>query len=207
MNNNEIIVDKRNVGKTTFLYNEITKSYNKYNFIVLDSATDHVDKSLLRKLVSTYNDAVVIYTENPSQIILSNMKLEEYKKIYKNYFPFCEITANMNKVMCFDLSYFLEKAYEELENNNSIELYNYYRKKYNDLSQQIITCILLMNNEGLLNNIHVVMDEIELPIVDYNLSELQNNITFLASVHPENSFGTFYQNFSRARFKPYIKEG
>ena len=207
MSNNEIIVDKRNVGKTTFLYNEILKGYSNYNFIVLDSATDHVDKSLLKKVVNTYNDAVVIYTENPSQIVINNMKIEEYKKIYKNYFPFNEIITNMNNVICFDLSYFLEKAYEELENNNSKELYNYYRKKYNDLSQQIITCIVLMNKEGLLNSVYVVMDEIELPIVEYDLKVFQDDVSFLASVHPENSFGTFYQGFTRARFKPYIKEG
>lgn len=206
MNSNEIIIDKRNVGKTTYLYNEIVKCYNNFNIIILDSATDHVEKSLLRKVANTYSDVVIIYTENPSQIVINNMTIEEYTKVYMNYFPFYEISSTISKVVCFDLSYFLEKAYEEYESNNSKEMYEYYRRKYNDLSQQIIACLILMNREGLLKDVHVVMDEIELPVVDYDLNKLQNDISFLASVHPENSNGTFYQGFTRARFNPYMKE-
>ena len=49
----------------------------------------------------------------------------------------------------------------------------------------------------------VVMDEIEFPIMNNDISVFQKNISFLASVHPENAFGSFYQSFETANFKPY----
>ncbi|NLA33439.1 MAG: hypothetical protein GX861_01045 [Tenericutes bacterium] len=49
------------------------------------------------------------------------------------------------------------------------------------------------------------MDEIEFPIVDYDISIFQKNIDFIAAVHPENAFGTFYQSFDKIKFKTYQK--
>ena len=49
------------------------------------------------------------------------------------------------------------------------------------------------------------MDEIEFPIVNYDISLLQKDLSFIASVHPENSFGTFYTTFDKLKFISYKK--
>ena len=38
-----------------------------------------------------------------------------------------------------------------------------------------------------------------------DISILQNNLNFLAAVHPENDFGTFYESFDKIKFKKYQK--
>jgi hypothetical protein len=60
-----------------------------------------------------------------------------------------------------------------------------------------------MEREKLIRNCFVVMDEIEFPITEYTIDELEDGISFLASVHPENAFGTFYESFSRLKFQKY----
>lgn len=62
-----------------------------------------------------------------------------------------------------------------------------------------------MEKYGIVKNKFIVMDEIEFPITNYNIAQLQNNIKFIASVHPENSFGTFYESFDKIKFKIYQK--
>ena len=56
-----------------------------------------------------------------------------------------------------------------------------------------------MEKCGIINNVVVVMDEIEFPISNIDISLFQKNIKFLASVHPENAFGNFYQNFEKIK--------
>ena len=104
------------------------------------------------------------------------------------------------------MSYFLEKGHHVFEQTNDVSLYRYYRNLYNNLSQQIVLSLILMEKSGILNNKIIVMDEIEFPISEYNISQLQGDLSFLASVHPENSFGTFYESFDRMQFKKYQKK-
>jgi hypothetical protein len=73
------------------------------------------------------------------------------------------------------------------------------------MSQQIVLTLILMEKYGIIDNSVVIMDEIELPVVDYDISMFQSDINFLASVHPENAFGSFYKNFEKADFKAYCK--
>ena len=57
----------------------------------------------------------------------------------------------------------------------------------------------------IINNTIVVMDEIEFTIVNYDISLLQKDISFIASIHPENAFGTFYNTFDKIKFISYVK--
>ena len=205
-NNNELIVEGREVGKTTFLLSAITNLKNKgYNIFVLDSATEHEDKSLLKKVVNTYSNAVVLTITNEKQIILDKIDFNTFVNNYRHYFPFNEVSCNLDKTICFDLSYFLELGHTIYDNFSNKELYKYYRKLYNTISEQIVLTLILMEKDGIIKNSVVVMDEIELPINNNQIELLQKNLHFIAAVHPENAFGSFYQTFKNIHIKSYLK--
>lgn len=206
MQNNKIIIDERNTGKTTYLLVEIDRLHQKgVNIVVMDSATEHEQKSLLKKTCNNIKKSIVIDMQNPNNIVIDKVDIQYFVENFMNYFPFAEVVKNRDKTICFDLSYFLEKGHDEFDKTNSIELYNYYRSLYNNLSQQITVSLILMEKYGIINNTVVVMDEIEFPIVNYDISLLQKDLSFIASVHPENAFGTFYTAFDKLKFMPYKK--
>jgi len=206
MQNNQIIIDGRDTGKTTYLLTEIDRLYQEgINIVVMDSATEHEEKSLLKKACNNIKEYTVIDMRDPKNIVIDKVGIQHFVKNFMNYFPFAEVVKNRDKTICFDLSYFLEKGHDEFDRTNSIELYNYYRSLYNNLSQQIAVSLILMEKYGIINNTVVVMDEIEFPIVNYDISLLQKDLSFIASIHPENSFGTFYTTFDKLKFISYRK--
>ncbi len=206
MKKNQLIVDSRETGKTTYLFNEIHRLVKEgNNIIILDSATEHQDKSLLKKVINYYNNAIIIDVKEEKSVALREVTVQDFIKNFTNYFPFNEIFSNKDKIICFDLSHFLEKGHAILDETKNIEKYNYYRNLYNLISQQIALSLILMEKLSIIRNSIVVMDEIEFPIVDYDISIFQKNIDFIAAVHPENAFGTFYQSFDKIKFKTYQK--
>lgn len=206
MQNNQIIIDGRDTGKTTYLLTEIDRLYQEgINIVVMDSATEHEEKSLLKKACNNIKEYTVIDMRDPKNIVIDKVGIQHFVKNFMNYFPFAEVVKNRDKTICFDLSYFLEKGHDEFDRTNSIELYNYYRSLYNNLSQQIAVSLILMEKYGIINNTVVVMDEIEFPIVNYDISLLQKDLSFIASIHPENAFGTFYTTFDKLKFISYRK--
>ena len=206
MKNNQIIINERDTGKTTYLLSEIGRLHQEgVNVVVMDSATEHEEKSLLRKICSNIKETTVIDMKISDNIVIHKVSIQHFVENFMNYFPFAEVIKNRDKIICFDLSYFLEKGYDEYDKTNSIELYNYYRNLYNNLSQQIAVSLILMEKYGIINNTVVVMDEIEFPIVNYDISLLQRDLSFIASIHPENAFGTFYTAFDKLKFISYKK--
>ena len=54
MQNNQIIINERDIGKTTYLWSEISRLHQDgVNIVIMDSATEHEEKSLLKKLART----------------------------------------------------------------------------------------------------------------------------------------------------------
>ena len=201
---NKIIVEGRNVGKTTFLLSEIeSRKSENYEIIILDSATEHEDKSLIKKIEKIYDDVVVLIPNKENDIILDKISVNEFVQNFSCYYPFAEILKNKGKTICFDLSYFLELGHTVYDETGDESLSLYYRNLYNCLSEQIALIIILMEKYDIIDTKLVVMDEIEFPIMNNDISVFQKNISFLASVHPENAFGRFYQSFETADFKPY----
>ena len=206
MKNNQIIIDGRNTGKTTYLLTEIDRLQQEgVNIVVMDSATEHEEKSLLKKVCNIIKESTVIDMQDPNNIVIDKVGIQHFVENFMNYFPFAEVVKNRGKAICFDLSYFLEKGHDEYDRTNSKELYNYYRSLYNNLSQQIAVSLILMEKYGIINNTIIVMDEIEFPIVNYDIGLLQKDLSFIASVHPENAFGTFYTTFDKLKFISYRK--
>lgn len=206
MQNNQIIINERDTGKTTYLWSEISRLRQEgVNIVIMDSATEHEEKSLLKKICKNVKETAVIDMRDSDSIVIDKVGIQHFVKNFMNYFPFAEVIKNRDKTICFDLFYFLEKGHDEYDKTKSIEVYNYYRNLYNNLSQQIAVSLILMEKYGIINNMVVVMDEIEFPIVNYDISLLQKDLSFIASVHPENSFGTFYTTFDKLKFISYKK--
>ena len=206
MKNNRLLVESQETGKTTYLFSEINKLIlDGFGIIVLDSATEHEDKSLLKKVINNNSNSVIIDMHDEKQVVLGNIPISDFIKNFMDYFPFRDVIKNKDKIICFDLSFFLEKGHEVYEETNDIKQYRYYRNLYNNLSQQIALSLILMEKCSIIKNRIVVMDEIEFPITDYDISNLQNDLNFLAAVHPENAFGTFYESFDKIKFKKYQK--
>ena len=198
MQKNLLIVDKQDVGKTTYLYNQVSKLKKQGKKIfILDSATEHADKSLLRKVEKSFSNTVTFYPNNKNDIIGDFCDIDDFKIKIFNSNLFRQIKDNLGNIICFDLSYFLERGYDYEES------YEHYRKLYNLLSQQIVLLLILMDKYDIIHNGSVLMDEIEFPINNIDFNFLKKNIEFLASVHPENAFGTFYSSFDKLNSKVY----
>ena len=205
MSKNQIIKDTREVGKTTYLYNLVIQAINDgMNVIVLDSATEHEDKSLLKKVAKKYPEAKVIELREES-------KVATYEELNKGLtifdFPYFDIKNNQSNILCIDLSYFLEKGHEVFDATQDKEEYDKYRNLYRRVSQQILMTLITLDAKGMLPNTIVVTDEIEFPTIDFDPTLFQKDLTIISSVHPENAFGTYYQNCSPANFVPYKVRG
>ena len=158
MQNNQIIINERDTGKTTYLWSEISRLHQDgVNIVVMDSATEHEEKSLLKKTCKNIKETAVIDMRDSDSIVIDKVGIQHFVENFMNYFPFAEVIKNRDKTICFDLSYFLEKGHDEYDMTNSIEVYNYYRTLYNNLSQQIAVSLILMEKYGIINNTVVVM--------------------------------------------------
>ena len=203
---NKAIVEEREYGKTTYLFHELMKAKEKGKEIyVMDSATEHPDKSLIRKVEREYSNVITLDERDQNKIVLNDIGIHSFISHYQNYFPFEEIVNHMNHILCFDLSYFLEKGHEMYDKYGDIKLYQYYRSLYNHLSEQIALSLILSDQCGIIHNGFVFTDEIEFPVSNYNIGDYQENIEFFSSVHPENAFGTFYNSFEKVKIKRYNK--
>ena len=204
--NNQLVVNEREVGKTTYLLSEVDRLLQDgCNIVIMDSATEHEDKSLLKKVMKKYDNTIIFDVRDPSLITIQN-GIENFISNIENEFPFSEVKKEKGKIICFDLSYFLERGYEFLEEQNNQELYDYYRKLYNDYAEQVMVTLIMMDSCGIISNTVVLMDEVEFPIVDYDICAYQRNLSFIGAVHSENGFGTFYRSFGKAPFKAFKRK-
>ena len=202
---NEIIQGGREIGKTTYLFQLAETSVNNgLNVIILDSATEHEDKSLLRKVKKRFPESTIVdYREESS--IATYEELNKGLMIFE--FPYLQIKNNQSNIICFDLSYFLERGHEVFDETHDQEQYDYYRNLYRRQSQQILQTLIALNKAGKLPNTIVLTDEIEFPIVEFDPTLFQEDLTIISSVHPENGFGTFYQSCVKHAFTPYKQGG
>lgn len=189
---NKVIIDKQNTGKTTYLFKRILQSSKEFNnkIVIIDSATEHENKSLLKMVEKRFSDFSVVIDlkdliyDNSTTIANLDKKLET------------EILKRPEKFILIDTSYLLEKGYVEYEKTNNPEIFKKFRELYRLSSLQTIKALNRLSLRG--DKFYdVFMDEIELPVVsaksfDYN----PKMISYTASVHPENCFqGSFYDQF------------
>ena len=203
--NNQIIKGGREIGKTTHLFQLAQQSIeNGLNVIILDSATEHEDKSLLRKVAKQFPQTTVVDNRDESTVAT-------YEELNKGLiifeFPYLQIKNNQSNIIAFDLSYFLERGHEVYDETHDQSQYEYYRNLYRRQSQQILQTLIALNKVGKLPNTIVLTDEIEFPVVEFDPTLFQEDLTIISSVHPENGFGTFYQSCVEHEFTPYKQGG
>ena len=146
-NQGVVVVGRRNSGKSTFLFEKFFEHYsNGDRILVIDSATEHTDKSLLRKIYSYYeNEALWISSCEKSEITFPNCS--------KNDYPTMFVYDKINRYSIFlaDVSKYLESGYDYPLGEERQKERSFYQK----LSMQII--------QQLFDKIDVIiMDEIEL---------------------------------------------
>lgn len=194
---NILLEGKRNTGKTTYLLEKTKEKISDDKLIiVMDSATDHQEKSLIRKLEKKYDNCLVIDVQDKNKLVLNKIGEKEFVKNYKNFFPYSEIINNKEKIICFDLSFFLEKGHSEYANTRDIKKYKYYRALYNELAEQIVLMIILINKE-INEDIVLFTDEIEFSRNKYEILKSKNTFEIYSAIHKENAFGSFYEGFNK----------
>lgn len=136
-------IGNRDTGKTTRLYNIFLDAIRENKkVLVIDSATEHTEKSLYEKLQLDYGKRSFSIRRCKREQIVFPDKSSDYPKINKN------VTKN---IYLADVSYYLEKGYEYPAGQKRENERLLYKKQ----SMQII--------DALMEQIDVIlMDEIEL---------------------------------------------
>ncbi|MBR6253092.1 MAG: hypothetical protein IKR04_04555 [Clostridia bacterium] len=182
------IIGARDSGKTTILQNVFNLAYDQgYTIVIIDSCTDHPNKSLLVRTHQAFEDSVHITSPEKSRI------LQSYFIPFKTDFYPCEMIAmNLNKrIFLFDVSKYLEEGYdtEDLKKREEIRMY------YKRLARQILYAVqkMLMTKKVI-----ILMDEIELIPSMFNvLVDLKDSSTSIVmTLHSSVSlkfFGTLFK--------------
>ncbi len=103
-NSLNVIVGDRDTGKSTYLFREYKKALEKgKKILMIDSATEHAEKSLFRKIQSTTKEYLHIPQCDKKDII--------YPLIRENMYP-AHLAGLGSEVILCDASHYLEKGYE-----------------------------------------------------------------------------------------------
>lgn len=150
-----VYIGERNTGKTTKLYHAYEEALmKKKRILIMDSATDHVEKSIIRK-IQQENQGILIESCSESEVVFPNIKPYSY--------PYELVKDKDSNLFLCDASYFLEKGYDYPEG----PLREEQRTLYKCFSMQVI-CVLMDRVDTIL------MDEIEL------LPEFRKIITMIS---------------------------
>ena len=184
-NTGKVIIGNHNIGKTTLLYKIFLNEYKKFkNILVVDSATEHKEKSLIVK-ISDYlvDDFIWIDSCEKSKITFPNSSIIDY--------PYSLIsTCNSSRIFLADVSKYLEDGYNYPDGYYRQVERTYYKK----LSMQII--IVLCDKVDV-----IIMDEVELipeskAILEYALAK---GVDIYISLHETKSLAGLDYLFSTIR--------
>ncbi len=168
-----IIFGRHNIGKTYYLL-DLFNSYLKiphYKIIVIDSATEHKNKSLIHKVMKLPINYVYIPTPNINKVV----NKDDLKNALNHLYPYKTISSNNDcDVFLLDLSFYLEKSLD-CKNEDSR---NYYFSIYQKLVTQYL-CILKHFFESAI----IIMDEIELNSDIIHVMNDWKNITVFSTIH------------------------
>lgn len=181
---NIALVNNRNKGKTSTLKKYLAMYYNAgYSVLVIDSATEHADKSLAKYMETQLDDVLVIHSPEQVQIRRSNLLLADSLDIREIY-PFEILKQNEKSLIAVDVARYLEEGYETEDPTERARLRQYYK----EFALQVLYVA-----EHLFSNARmaVIMDEIEL------LSEMEwmvrrlnsKGIFIINALHNKDSLG------------------
>ena len=142
---------RRNTGKTTWLL----KCFQKYEasfdgtIVIIDSATEHMEKSLLRKISKLQNDSLLIDSSDEAFHELFS-KSDETDHMISTLVHLLRISSC--KIILIDVSFYLEQSYQYTgEKRQKI------RWKYKKFAE---SCLIALDQMKI--KTFVLMDEIEL---------------------------------------------
>ena len=145
---NVLILGDWNTGKTSLLLSICEKMLSNHRIYAIDSATEHVNKSLIIKL-RLKHESVVKYIKAPPIDMLYKDNL-----IPVNAYPSAELD-NKKSIYLFDVSTYLEESYHYMG-----EMRIKHRELYRAYTFQILFAII--NTLPLDTKAVVIMDEIEI---------------------------------------------
>ena len=176
LNTNTLIIGDRNCGKTTFLKQVINFAMEiGYRIIVFDSATDHVNKSILiycKRLFSNY-----LEIKSPEKEVIDSWN-------GGTPFPYDLLNEKRSTIIyLFDVSRYLEEGFlYEADDPRRNTIRMLYKKL-------VIQCLAVMYDFLPSSKYIVIMDEIEFipdfvnEIIKYN----ERGIHFINCLHTEDS--------------------
>ena len=144
---NRLYVGVHDSGKTTSLYRHIGVARNaRRPVVVIDSATDHKDRSLFYRLLTWHADDCV-GIEYPRTAANPTQRLSE-----------TVLDAETGKVVMIDVSFYLEEGHRLMDPKEK----RVTRRRYQDEAADVLGVVCDRMSIGGLRNVLVVMDEIEL---------------------------------------------
>jgi len=180
----QAIIANQNTGKTTYLYEKFIEAYDKNRrIIVLDSATDHKEKSLIEKVKSNIPCDFCLIKSCEKALI-------EFPKHTEFSYPY-GITSNLKEgIFLCDMSLYLENGY-----NFPIGLSREKERLwYKKLSMQV-TWVLMQRVDLIL------MDEIELVSDSNQVVEkiYRDGLELIVALHELEGLGGLEDMFTITR--------
>ena len=157
--------------KTTSLYRDVDVArIARRPVVVIDSATDHMDRSLMHRLLSghAYDCEGVEY---PRSVVDPIRRLSQMMSM-----------ADAGKIVIIDVSYYLEKGHRSTDQNEKVTI----RRRYQDEAGDVMATIHATMLRGGLRNVLVAMDEIEFTecIASYARGITEHGGEVHAALHP-----------------------
>ena len=181
---NIALVSSRNTGKTSTLKRFLTMYREAgYTVVVIDSATDHADRSIVKYIENHLDGVLTIGSPERHEIVRSHRLWEDNLDI-RGIYPYEILKANQKSLIAVDVGRYLEEGYgtDDLQARASIRQY------YKELVLQVLYVVEQLYGAG---RVAVVMDEIEfVPEMEWMVSRLNNRgIFFINAIHNKDSLG------------------
>lgn len=168
---NRLYIGMRDSGKTTSLYRDVDAALiARRPVVVIDSATDHIDRSLMHRLLRAYENGCE-GAEYPRSFVDPMQRLSQMMSM-----------ADAGKIVIIDVSHYLEEGYQSTDPNEKVMI----RRRYQDEACDVMATVHATMLRGGLRNVLVAMDEIEFTecIASYARAIMEHGGEVHAALHP-----------------------
>jgi hypothetical protein len=168
---NRLYIGMRDSGKTTSLYWDVDAALiARRPVVVIDSATDHIDRSLMHRLLRAHENCCE-GAEYPRSVVDPMQRLSQMMSM-----------ADAGKIVIIDVSHYLEEGHQLTDPNEKVMI----RRRYQDEAGDVMATVHAAMLRGGLRNVLVAMDEIEFTecIASYARAIMEHGGEVHAALHP-----------------------